>query len=213
MSLEAILQAISASGDAEVHQIEARACTQVERIQADARREAVQVKEKAFRTAVTPVARERSRIIHEAKLEMLHRVGDLRETLVDTALERARIRLADIRKEDVYPDVLHQLVQEALTELELSSGDSGKVCLEIDPRDRALIDPILSAMNLNLPIRDDLNCWGGLVARSEDGRVVVINTLEARLERATPYLRRYLAGLFEDKECRILTTATPAYAP
>jgi V/A-type H+-transporting ATPase subunit E len=213
MGLEAILQAISAAGDAEVRQIEARACTQEEEILADAWRESAQVKEKAFNAAVTPVARESSRIIHEAKLEMLYRMGNVRETLVDTALERGQARLAGIRAKAIYPRVLRQLVNEALVEIASSSGESGRVFLEIDPRDRVLIDQILSAMKLNLPILDNLNCWGGLIARSEDDRVVVINTLEARLERATPSLRRYLAGLFEDKECRILTTATPAYVP
>jgi len=45
-----------------------------------------------------------------------------------------------------------------------------------------------------------LDCWGGLVAKSEDGRIVVINTLEERLERATPFLRRYLAAFFENEQ-------------
>jgi vacuolar-type H+-ATPase subunit E/Vma4 len=69
--------------------------------------------------------------------------------------------------------------------------------LEADPRDRQLLDTLLSRMGLCLPISYTLNCWGGLIAASEDGRVVVINTVEARLERATPYLRGYLATLFE----------------
>ena len=213
MSLEAILLAISASGDAQVEQIESRACTHVEEILANARLEAARVKEKAFNDAVAPVVRQRSRIIQQAKHEALHTTGEARETLVDTALERAGNRLAQIRAEAAYPGILRQLLQEALAEIRLSTGKSEKTCLKIDPRDRELTADILTALKLELPVREDLNCWGGLVLTSEDGRVVVINTLEARLERATPHLRRLLAGFFEDKECRILTTATLAYAP
>jgi len=213
MGLEAILQAISASGDAQVQEIEAHASAHVDEILANARLEAARIKEQAFNAALTPVARERSRIIHQAKLEVLHTTGNLRETLVDTSLERACSRLALIRTETIYPEVLRRLTQETLAEIKLSSVGSEMICLEIDSRDRDLLADILTALKLDLPVRDDLNCWGGLVAKSEDGRVVVINTLEARLERTTPYLRRQLAGLFEDKEWQISTTATPAYAP
>jgi vacuolar-type H+-ATPase subunit E/Vma4 len=57
----------------------------------------------------------------------------------------------------------------------------------------------LTDLGLTLPINYNLDCWGGLIAQSEDGRVVVINTLETRLERAIPYLRRYLAALYEEE--------------
>jgi vacuolar-type H+-ATPase subunit E/Vma4 len=93
--------------------------------------------------------------------------------------------------------MLRQLVQEALTELEKSLEEAGKARLEADVRDRGLLEIILSDLRLKLPVSYELNCWGGLVAKSRDGRVVVINTLETRLDRATPYLRGYLAALFE----------------
>jgi vacuolar-type H+-ATPase subunit E/Vma4 len=56
---------------------------------------------------------------------------------------------------------------------------------------------------LELPVSCELNCWGGLTAKSEDGRVVVINTLESRLERATAFLRRHLAALFEEEQSNV----------
>ena len=213
MSLDAILRAITASGDAQVRQIEERACTQVDEILSNARLEAARIREQTFNAAVAPAARERSRIIHRARLEALQTTGNLRETLVDTALKQVRERLACVCAEAAYADVLRRLAQETLAELGISPEDGGSACLEIDPRDRALMESILVEMKLHLPVRDNLDCWGGLVARSEDGRVEVINTLEARLERATPYLRRYLAALFEAKECQISTTVTPAYVP
>ncbi len=93
VSLEAILQAITASGDAQVSQIEEQTRAQVEEILAGARQEAMKVKTKAYNNAVAPAARERSQILHLAKLEVLHAIGGLRETLVDTALEGAGSRL------------------------------------------------------------------------------------------------------------------------
>jgi vacuolar-type H+-ATPase subunit E/Vma4 len=124
----------------------------------------------------------------------------VREALVDTALEQCRGQLADFRANPVYPQVLRRLLQEALAELEncLAASESGRgICLEADPRDRDTIGVFLTELGLSLTVDYTLSTWGGLIARSEDGRVAVINTLEARLERATPYLRRSLAALFE----------------
>jgi vacuolar-type H+-ATPase subunit E/Vma4 len=211
VSLEAILQAITDSGEAQVSQIEAQTRAKVEEILAGARQEAARVKEKAFNNAVAPAARERSRILHLAKLEVLHAIGGLRETLVDTALEGAGSRLSGIRAQAAYRAVLLSLTKEALAEIKLSSGERQAAYLEIDPRDRPIMDAILAELGLDLQVKESIDCWGGLVASSEDGRVVVINTLEARLKRATPYLRRYPLGLFEDKECQTLTSAMPAY--
>jgi vacuolar-type H+-ATPase subunit E/Vma4 len=88
-------------------------------------------------------------------------------------------------------------VKEALTELEASLGDMTCAHLEADIHDRALLENILIAMELNPQVDYSLNSWGGIVAKSEDDRVVVINTLEARFERAAPQMRRYLGALFE----------------
>ena len=210
MSLEAILQAIHAAGDAQVSQVENHAQAQVDTILASARQEAAKVKAKAFKNAVAPAAKERSRLLHQAKLEALHITGDLREALVDAALEEARRRLASLRAQAAYRDVLSRLVEEAVTEISRLLWREKRRLLANRPADRAVLDDILVELQLDLPVQEDMDCWGGLVARSEDGRVVMINTLEARLERATPSLRRSLSGLFEAEECQILTTVMPA---
>jgi vacuolar-type H+-ATPase subunit E/Vma4 len=206
MSLHAILQAIRDSGDARVHEIESRAFAQANEILANTRLEAKSIREKAFADTVDPANRERARLIHRARLEALQTVGGARETLVDAALEQCRGRLAGIRRESFYVEVLRRLIQETLDELgspEEGPGAGMKACLQADPRDRKALENLLDEMDLQLPVSYDLNCWGGLIAEWEDGRIAVINTLEARLERATPYLRRYLAALFEDQQTEL----------
>ena len=198
MSLQAILENIRASGDAQVQEIEKTTQSQVSEILAQARMEARQIEEDSRATASAPAVAERARILHRARLESLRIVGDVREDLVDTAITRARERLASIRADLSYPAVLRRLTQEALTEL--ASGGTGKARLLADSRDRALLKNILDDLKLDLPVSYELNCWGGLIAKSEDGRVVVINTFESRLERATAFLRRYLAALFEGEQ-------------
>ena len=198
MGLQAILEQIRASGEAQVQEIEQNAHSQVNAILAQARMEAQQIEEDACETTSAPAVGERARILHRARLESLRIIGDVREALVDTAITRARERLASIRVDSAYPAVLRTLTQEALTALD--SDGTGKAQLLADPRDEKLLKKILAELKLDLPVSYKLNCWGGLIAKSEDGRVVVINTLDSRLEQATSFLRRHLAALFEEEQ-------------
>jgi vacuolar-type H+-ATPase subunit E/Vma4 len=213
MSLEAILEVIRDAGDAQVGEIEARTRTQVYEILANARVESEEVEEEAYNTAIAPAAKERARIIHRARLEAIRVVGEAREALVDMTLERTRGVLAGLRTDRQYPEVLSRLLEEALAELRSSLEHQAIIHLEADRRDRALLESLLKHLDVDIEVSYIKECWGGLVARSEDGRVVVDNLLETRLERAIPFLRQYLAAWYEDKQWQISTTETPAYAP
>jgi len=198
MSLQAILEKIHQTGEAQVQEIKREIQSQVGEILARARMEALQIEDDACAEASAPAARDRARILHHARLEALRLVGNVREELVDAALTQTRERLATIREDPSYPDVLRRLTQEALNELTAPGREEGAV-LAADPRDRKLLEDILAGMDLELRVDYSLKCWGGLIAKSEDGQVVAINTLETRLERATIFLRGYLAALFEEE--------------
>lgn len=198
MSLQAILEEIFASGERQVVEIEKNAQTQIGEILAQAQMEADQINEDISRDVSTPAIAERARILHRARLESLRIVGGVREDLVDTAINRTRERLASFRTNHPYSMVLRSLIREALAEL--ASGGTQNVQLLVDHRDKTLLEEILDDLKLNLPVSYELNCWGGLIARSEDRRVVVTNTFESRLEHATSFLRSHLAALFEEEE-------------
>jgi vacuolar-type H+-ATPase subunit E/Vma4 len=201
MSLHAILEAIRESGEAKVREIESHAYAQAHEVITNARIEAEGIQEQACASALEPAYRERARIIHRARLEAMQIVGNTRKELVDAALEQVRGRLAGFRTDPRYPEVLRHLLQQALSELNGSGWqvmDPGTACLEADPCDRLLIEALLQELHLNLPVSYSIQCWGGLIARNENGHVAVINTLESRLERAVPYLRSHLVAFIEE---------------
>lgn len=197
MSLQSILEKIRASGDEQVRAIEQTTHARVGSVMAQAQMEARQIEEDACETASRPAVAERARILHRARLESLRIVGDVREDLVNTAIARTGERLSSMRMDHSYAGVFRRLLLEALSELE--SGGTDRAQLVADPRDRVLLEAILANLKLDLPVTYELTCWGGLIAKSEDGRVVVINTLESRLERATVFLRHHLVALFEER--------------
>ena len=199
MSLEAILAAIEASGEAEAARLRAEAEARAQRILDEAERKASTVREEARRAALRPAAGERARRLHQAKLEALRRVGEVRTRLVDAALAETRQRLACLRTGPDYPLILRRLIEEAIDALGEEERHSRAAVLEADPRDDVSLQRILDELSLDVSVVFSLDGWGGVVARSGDGRIVVTNTLEARLERATPFLRRHLAAVFEQE--------------
>lgn len=197
MSLAEILGAIRAGGEAQCEEIERDARMQQRAILAEARAKAADIKEEAFTATVRPADRERARILHHAHLEALRIVAEVREALIGAALSQARGQLASFRNSQEYPQVLQSLALQALEELQESFGREMQACMQADPRDREYLEAILARTGLDIHVAYDLNSWGGVIVQSHDQRVVVVNTLEARLERALPYLRRYLSAQLE----------------
>jgi len=200
MSLQTILDVIRTSGEAKLREVETRADIQVREILANAEAEAQKAREEAYAKAAAPADRERARILHRAHLERLRMLGNVREELVTATLDQTRGRLATARNEYFYPAVLRKLVEETLAEFDSPAQEEGQIQLQVDPRDQAILSRILSDMGLTLPVHYDVTCWGGLTAQSKDGKIVVVNTLEARLERVLPYLRRFLAAGYEEEK-------------
>jgi V/A-type H+-transporting ATPase subunit E len=194
MTLQAVLDAIQAAGERQVCQIEAEASAQANDLMLQASAEARRLREDARRSALAPASRECLRIRQQAQFDALRLVTETREGLIETVLVRARERLAEMRSDAGYPSLLSRLIEEALDDLSLSLEEHEGIVLEADPRDRVIVQRLLAELPPDVRISYPLTCWGGVIASSADGRIAVINTLEARLERAVPYLRRYLAS-------------------
>ncbi len=216
MGLQAILDGITSAGEARLHEIEARTCQTSDEILAKARLEAEQIQAEVCASVAAPALRERARIIHKAHLTAIQIIGEARDELVNTALQRTRTSLERLRMDPIYPVLLQKLTLEALSEIESSVSGDLPARLEADPRDRLLLEGTLKKVGVNLPVDYKQECCGGLIARSGDQRVIAYNTLEARYNRAIPYLRRFLAALFEARQgtgsevCPTTTTETPA---
>ncbi len=192
MSLQAILDAIQTAGEVQVREIEADARDRAQDVLCKAHVESERLCEVARQKALAPTLEDSVRIRQQAQFEARRTVSREHEALIDTVLERSREALTGIRADPGYPSVLCRLILEALADLRLSLAPGEGICLEADPRDSAVLERLLPEIDPDLPVSYPLNCCGGVVASSSDGRIVAINTLEARLERAAPFLRRYL---------------------
>jgi vacuolar-type H+-ATPase subunit E/Vma4 len=200
MSLDKILQALEAAAAAEIAEIEQTAEAEVSRIRTEAEAQALIARQRHKEMIVAPLQAERARILNRAKLEAQQTVMGVREELIRAALEAAAARLAVPPEGDAYARVLERLTREAVAALNQNNG----LCLRVERRDRPLLTRIVGQWGLQATLEEGTtsdgaawDCPGGVVAISADGRISVVNTIGARLQRvATLYRSEVAAMLF-----------------
>lgn len=203
MGLKEILAAIRAESDRACEEITRKAEQDATIIIQDAENRAVELRQRELRLGEEAGLRERARVRYEARVQAGRRRTLAWDESYQATLEASRVALSAVRDRLDYPEILRCLIMEALGEL-----DAPPVML-VDPKDEVLAQVALVAVrehptgdHLPLPERVDatFSTWGGLEARTSDGQITVLNTLESRLERAEPSLRSLVAGIWSASE-------------
>ncbi len=154
---------------------------------------------------------ERTRIIESAKkqAENLKRqiVGSSRlaarnqellmiENAVNNAFEEARKKLAASGGKDSYRTLMASLVEESV-----SSVGSDEVVVECNRNDAELVSKILADLQKKNPrikakVSDQhIEAIGGIRVKSADGTMTYDNTIDSRIERLKPLIRKNIAQI------------------
>jgi vacuolar-type H+-ATPase subunit E/Vma4 len=204
MSLENILQALEGEAERQVVEIEQATQAEIERIRTRAQAEAEVTRQKRLAAIQAPLQAEQARILNQAKLEALQIVMGTREALITSALEATACRLEEISTSEACAGLLQELTLEAIDTL----GLNGRLCLHVQICNLELMRRIIQEMGLSATVTGGLedgnsssNCLGGVVVTSSDGRISVINTMAARLQRVTSLYRAQIAKMvFGDQQ-------------
>ncbi|MBI1880896.1 MAG: hypothetical protein HYR94_22180 [Chloroflexi bacterium] len=203
MSLEKILQSLETEAERQIVELEQETQVQIERIRAQAGAEAETVRRKHLAAIRGPLQTEQARLLNQAKLKALQILLSTREELMTSALQAAARCLADLALTEAYPRLLRQLAQEVVDAL----GPDHSLHLRVSSRDVALMRHIVQEMGLSATVEDNLaseprlangteaECLGGLIATTAEGRISLVNTLAARLQRVTHLYRSQIAEL------------------
>jgi V/A-type H+/Na+-transporting ATPase subunit E len=154
---------------------------------------------------------ERTRIIESAKkqAENLKRqiVGSGRlaarnqellmiEGAVNNAFEEARKKLATSGGKDSYRALMSTIIEESV-----SSVGSGEVVIECNKNDVELVRKILADLrNRNTSVQakvsdHNIDVLGGIRVKSADGTMTYDNTIDSRIERLKPLIRKNIAQM------------------
>jgi vacuolar-type H+-ATPase subunit E/Vma4 len=192
MALEDILNAMEREVEAEIKSLDEQSAATAFQVRRAAENDARVIRERHHREILVPLQQERARRLNRARLAALRATSRAREKLYVQALACARERLAGLRTDPDYSAILYALLEEALAEIR------GDAVVRADPRD----DPVLRSLHARYPsarFESDLQTCGGVEARTPDGRIRVVNTVEGRLEQAQNLLRQKVMPLFGDE--------------
>jgi len=195
VALEAILRALDLKATADAEAIEAKARKRVAEIESEVEREAARTRRQTLGKAEDKIRGEVNAIAYSASIKARNELIKAQEEAVGKAFEVAEKRLLSVSKGEGYPKILEALLDECLEYF------SGEVVLEVSAQDRERIEGLMARRQVPYRISDTpLDAAGGLNASTADGEIVVLNTLESRLEKARDKLKLVISNeLFESK--------------
>ncbi len=118
------------------------------------------------------------------------------ENAVNDAFEHARKRLASASNKDSYKALMNSIIQESI-----SSVGSSEVIIECNKNDAELVRKILVDLQSKNPkVKAKLSgqyidVIGGIRLKSADGTTTYDNTLDSRIERLKPLIRKNIAQI------------------
>ena len=113
------------------------------------------------------------------------------EESVEKVFAQAMEKLNDLVRNEDYAKLVAQLLDESVKGLGTSN-----VIVECNSKDKSVVQPILSKFSGATLSSNTINCLGGVIVKSKDGSMSFDNTIDARIERLKPLIRKDIAIRF-----------------
>ncbi|MEE8133169.1 MAG: V-type ATP synthase subunit E family protein [Nitrososphaerales archaeon] len=135
-------------------------------------------------------------VVGNSRLSARNRQLVLIEEAVGIAFEKAKAKIDSVRYGDKYASMMKKLLEDGL-----NAVNTEEVVVECDGKDGDVVKKIASELerNVNVKIKvvgEAINVLGGLRIVSKDGSMVYDDTLDSRIERLKPIIRKDIAALF-----------------
>ncbi|MDZ4064990.1 MAG: V-type ATP synthase subunit E, partial [Coriobacteriia bacterium] len=124
-----------------------------------------------------------------AKLESKKRVAAVKQRAVADAFKTALDELGNVRSSGKYPAIFRALVEEAV------AGVEGEIEALVDPADVEIARSTFSALGTQAVIKPEVKSSGGLIVRTQNGRIMRRNAFEDRLEKVEPSIQSDVAEI------------------
>ncbi len=115
--------------------------------------------------------------ISQAQQEAKRQLMQIKEQIIETCFQKAIEQLKNL-DDDSYSKMIVTLIKKGSTNI------PGSLSISISKPLDAII-----AKKLNIPVKEKLDTYGGIMLHSEDGRIIVDNTFEGILKRKKDIIR------------------------
>ena len=179
MAIEELIQAVEVGAKERIHEIRERSKSEAEEIVSEANTKGGPIKKRYLEEAMRSVELQKNKLLSETREESRMEVIKTKNEIFQKTFENAAKVLGSVREHARYRKSFSLFI----TEVSDALGEED-IILHIDPRDEALCREILNELKMKYEIVTDLTCAGGLNAHTRNGRFVVLNTLESRIQKA-----------------------------
>jgi V/A-type H+/Na+-transporting ATPase subunit E len=161
----------------------------------------------AERTRIIEAARKQAenlkrQIIGSARLAARNQELLTIENAVNKAFEEAKKKLQASSSTDSYKELLKHMVEESISAV----GGSNAVIIECNKNDVDLVRKVVSELQDSGKVQQArvsdqyIDVLGGIRIRSSDGTMTYDNTLDSRIERLKPLIRKNIAQMLRGVE-------------
>ena len=115
----------------------------------------------------------------------------LLEKAVDDVFSKALEQITNIDKSGDYTNLIKALIAESTQIL-----GTDEIIVFTNSKDRPVVESVLSEFPAVELSDDTFDCLGGIKTHSKDGTMTFDNTLDARIQRMKPLIRKEIAAKF-----------------
>ncbi len=184
MSIEQLIESVEVSAGERITELKQKAYMQSLEIRKGAEGKDEAIKKKHLDAVKKTVEAERNKLIAKIKEETRMQFTETKDEVYKKAFSEAQKILSSARSRADYENNFRKMLQEVVLELE---GE--EIQLHIDKKDENLCKKLLSELKMNCDVVTDITSMGGLNAGTKDGRFIVFNTIESRIEKAKALLK------------------------
>ena len=123
----------------------------------------------------------------ESRNKQLKMVDDSVQNVFDKAIEKIKT----IKRDDKYSKLINTLLKEATETL-----GTKDVIVYTNSTDKKIVNSLLSKFPGKKLASETIECLGGIEIKSKDGSMSFNNTIDARLDRMKPLIRKEIARKF-----------------
>ena len=130
-------------------------------------------------------------IIGSSDLESRNKQILLVEDSIKKVLEKAIEKISSSTRNDNYPKLMESLLEESINALGTSD-----VIISTNSKDKEIVQGLLSKFSGAELSSDSIDCLGGVEVKSKDGSMTFNNTIDSRIDRIKPLIRKDIATKF-----------------
>jgi V/A-type H+-transporting ATPase subunit E len=130
-------------------------------------------------------------IVGSSDIDVRNKQLLLLEEGVDRVFSKALDKIANVDRNDDYSNLIKTLLEESTKIL-----GTTEVTVFTNTKDKELVQSALSQFPGSELASDTIDCLGGIIAKTKDGTMKFDNTIDAKIERLKPLIRKEIATKF-----------------